>query len=117
MPTTSKPQQASSSGTAITATGGTTIVTAPAAGSHLEIFAIQLSNSSATASLVHLLPAGGTKVYPSYLNANWPNVNRDLLASGQSWKLPTATALNMDQTAAGSIHYTIDYLIVPDGNQ
>ncbi len=114
MATTSKIQQATSNGTGITATGDTSVISAPGAGLHLEILDVEVTNASATASLVHLKAGSGSLVYPSQLTANWPNNAFTFQANGARFVLPSNTALNLNQTAAGTIHYTIDYYIVPD---
>ena len=117
MPTISKPQQATSNGTGITATGDTVVIAAPGVGQHLEVLTFQVTNASATASLVYLKAGAGSLVYPSQLTPNWPNNVFAFQSNGQRFVLPTNTALNLNQTAIGAIHYTLDYFIVPDSNQ
>jgi hypothetical protein len=115
MPTPSKLQRASTNNTAITATGDTTVIAAPGAGFHLEILYIQETNAGATASVVYWKEGvGGAFLYPYTLLAALPNAYIDFLTNGNPWKVASNTAFVMNQSAAGTIHYTVDYFVVPD---
>lgn len=106
------PSHVSSNGTPIAATT-TSVIAAPAAGNHLRIVRIHMSNGGATATWVAVRDgAAGTQHYRTYLPQNGL-VSINLNLSGPL-DLTTATRLDIVLSAAGSVEYEIDYLTVSD---
>lgn len=101
---------AQSNDTPITTATDTTLIAAPAAGSRLRIRYIHASNSSATTTDVMWRDgAAGTRKYRTTLPQNGifaHNIKVDY------WDLTEATALVMTTSAAGSVHWTVEYSVV-----
>ena len=102
---------ASSDNTPITTAAETVIIPAPVAGSFLRIYYLMASNSSATTT-----------------DASWrngslgPRVYRVTLPKGgvfahnikpAQWDLAKNAALYLSTSAAGSVHWTVEYAIIP----
>lgn len=103
--------QASANGTAITSATDTSLVAAPSAGNHLRILRLHASNAGATASLIEFRDgAAGSRRYPCYLQQG--AVVSVPIDGG--WNLTTATALYATTSAAGSVHWHVDYETVAD---
>lgn len=103
---------ASSNGTPITATT-TSVISAPAASSHLRVTRFTLSNGGTTATWVGIRDgAAGTQHYRMYL-VQGSVVSINLNKTGPL-DLTTATRLDLVLSAAGSVEYEIDYLTVAD---
>ena len=103
---------ASSNATAISTATDTIVVPAPSAGTHLVIRYIQASNNHATVDNEVSWRNGSTgpQCYRTQLVAKYGvfahNVKPD------EWHLSTATALYLTTSAAGSVHYTVEYIVV-----
>lgn len=103
--------RASANGTPITTATGTAVVAAPAAGNHLRIHRLWLTNAASQAVLCEWRDgAAGSRRYPAYLLQG--AVVSPPLDGG--WDLTTATALYLQTDAAGSIHWHVDYETVAD---
>ena len=69
------------------------------------------SNAGATATLFSFYEgAGTTPIYARFLAANGGGFVTNL---NTPWKLPAATALNYRNSAASSVHCTVNYYIAP----
>jgi len=103
---------ASSDNTPITTATDTLVVAAPAAGTHLRIKYMHTSNSSATVTDTMFRDgASGTRRY----RATLPQYGQMAHSTKPDyWDLTSATALYLTTSAAGSIHYTVEYTTVPD---
>ena len=103
--------QATSNGTAITTATNTTVVSAPAATTHLRIHRLHACNSGSTSTFVYWCDGtGGTKYYPAYLPQNGI-VSLNLRGS---WDLTTATLLSITTSAAGNVEWHVSYETVAD---
>lgn len=103
---------AGSSGTAITSAGQTTVISAPAAGTHLRIKYLAASNSGATSTKIGFENgAAGLTVFESFLPQN--GIFAHNLAPDY-WDLSSATALILNSSAAGNVYWTIEYELVSD---
>ena len=107
--TASKLLRASSNGTPL-ANATTDVIAAPAAGFHLMVSKIVVSNGSATGTWCQFLAFGGTKYYNVWATIGVPNI----IKFEDPWHLATATKMQMITSAAGSVEYTIEYKVVPD---
>jgi hypothetical protein len=105
---------ASSNTTPITASGDTTAISAPSAGNHIRVYAVHTSNDSATATITGWKDGTGTpKRYPAMLPQYGQHAHNVKGGDGY-WALTTATALVLHCSAAASVHYTVEYEVVPD---
>jgi hypothetical protein len=110
--TAAPPSRASSNGTPISTTT-TDVIPAPSAGNHLRIVRAHISNGGATATWVGLRDgAAGTQHYRTYL-VQGATMSLNLNQSGPL-DLTTATRLDLVLSAAGSVEYEIDHLVVSD---
>ena len=98
---------ASSNGTPITTATDTIAVAAPAAGSHLQVWRLHASNSSATGVVVSWRDsATGPKLFETYLPQNGVisiKLNGD-------WDITAATALYISTSAAANVYWTVGYV-------
>ena len=102
---------ASSDTAPVTVAGDTPVVAAPGAGKHLRVRYLHASNGSATPVEVMWRSAGGARRLRTWLaqyGAFGHNLRPDY------WDLPTNTALVLSTSAAGSIHWTVEYETVSD---
>jgi|GEM_PF-6642721 len=107
-----EPFHASSNGTPISTTA-TGVVSAPGSNKHIRVLRIHISNGGSTSTWVAVRDgSSGTQHYRTYLPQNGV-ISLNLKSSGPL-KLSSNTRLDIVLSAAGSIEYEIDYIIVDD---
>lgn len=101
---------ASSNTTPITTATTTSIISAPSAGSHLRIYRLHATNSSATKVIVSWKATGGTELF----HANLPENGTVSINLNGSHEVASATAFNLVTSAAGSVHWAVGYETLVD---
>lgn len=104
-------QHASSNGTPITSATNTSMISAPGVGTHLRVWRLHVSNSGATGTWIYLRDgAGGTKYYPTFL----PQNGVISIRCDGGFNHSTATAANLNTSAAGNVEWHVEYETVAD---
>jgi len=89
-----------------TAAGVTPLVAAPAAGSHTVVRSVYLRNDGSAPITVQVRD-GATAKHNATLQPG--SALRMAYPTGGEWALTSATALNLNLSAAGSVAYEVDY--------
>lgn len=112
-PNTAEPARsiATSDATPVTTATDTVAVAAPGAGFHLKIYRLHAMNKSATDVQVSWRNGvAGALRFHGYL----PKYGIQSLQLSGEFELSSATALYLNTSAAGSVHWTVTYETVPD---
>jgi len=96
------------SGTAASS-GDNSVVAAPSAGNHLVVSAFVVQNEAATANTMILRPGTSSTTAWRCLGQNQGDGLSMVFPPGRCWRLPTATALNLNLSAATSCGYSVSY--------